>query len=164
MKLFRKKLRMYARTVKIGVLAGLKRNYFTWTLLFEMALAGRRRQVVVKKSLGTVTHSTHKAIKSFAAKSRIYLPRIKLSVTTSFFWSWAGWPDSANFRRLGNCLLLGSFFLLFIEVAKIFELLFSTENNVLIVTKNGIWASFFAKTHLVTLVKGHIFMHTCSRL
>jgi hypothetical protein len=62
---------------------------------------------------------------------------------------WPGWPDWANFRLLGDCLLW--VVLNITDLAQMFVLLFSTE-NVLILTKKD-WATFweiFLQTHLVT--------------
>jgi hypothetical protein len=66
--------------------------------------------------------------------------------------SFAGCPDLATFRQLGDYLLWAFFKIT--SVAHISGLLFSTHYYALIFTKMG-WATFwtnFPQTHLVTLV------------
>jgi hypothetical protein len=63
------------------------------------------------------------------------------------------WPDWANFRPLRG-FLVGYVVFLITELAQIFWITFFTAHQlcyVFILTKMG-WATFWPKTHLVTLV------------
>jgi hypothetical protein len=67
-----------------------------------------------------------------------------------------GWPDSANFRLLGDCLLWMCF-LKFTKVAQIFGLLFSHDTSCLCINFakkmfRTHFGRFFSQTRLFTLV------------
>jgi hypothetical protein len=77
----------------------------------------------------------------------------KKTIIASAWHQQAGWPEWANFRLLGDCLLW-AVFLKFTDVAHVFGLRFSTDK-----IKYWVWhkmgrptfRAIFSQTHLVTL-------------